>query len=101
MAVEADLHLARRRPRCECRHVLIPGHRYRGARMNAVVDDQARPRKSRHLEDARGRSALECELEEWGKWIEDHSDYEGYPRADAVQAWIEGFGGGRSGHKVL
>jgi hypothetical protein len=47
------------------------------------------------------RSALEFRLNAWGQWIEEHSDYEGYPRADAVHSWAEGFGGGQKGHRVL
>jgi hypothetical protein len=69
-----------------------------GLALNAVVDEDLRARRRIHGLD---RSWLEATLNEWGNWIEEHSDYEGYPRADAIQAWVAGFGGGQRGHRVL
>jgi hypothetical protein len=47
------------------------------------------------------RRALEGELNRWGKWIETHSDYEGYPGVNILVAFLMGRGGGASGHKIL
>jgi len=47
------------------------------------------------------RRALEGELNRWGKWIEKHSDYEGYPGVNILQAFLEGRGGGTPGHRIL
>lgn len=47
------------------------------------------------------RRALEGELNRWGKWIERHSDYEGYPRANILIAFLHGRGGGAAGHRIL
>lgn len=47
------------------------------------------------------RSALEGELNRWGKWIEDHSDYEGYPGANILIGFLQGRGGGTAGHRIL
>jgi len=47
------------------------------------------------------RSWLDSALNDWGNWIEQNSDYEGYPRADAIASWLEGGGGSRRGHRVL
>lgn len=63
----------------------------------ADIEDSPLIRKIHGVE----RSWLEFALQTWGNWVEEHSDYEGYPRADAIQSWIEGFGGGKSGHRIL
>lgn len=47
------------------------------------------------------RRALEGELNRWGKWIEAHSDYEGFPGVNVLVAFLMGRGGGVSGHKIL
>lgn len=47
------------------------------------------------------RRALEGELNRWGKWIERHSDYEGYPGINILQAFLMGRGGGTPGHRIL
>lgn len=47
------------------------------------------------------RKALECELNHWGKWIEKHSDYEGYPGTNILVAFLMGRGGGNPGHRIL
>jgi hypothetical protein len=67
--------------------------------LNAVVDEELHPRRQIHGHD---RSWLESSLNDWGHWIEEHSDYEGYPRSDAIAAWLDGAGGGgQRGHRVL
>lgn len=47
------------------------------------------------------RRALEGELNRWGKWIETHSDYEGYPGVNILVAFLLGRGGGTAGHRIL
>lgn len=47
------------------------------------------------------RRALEGELNRWGKWIERHSDFEGYPGANILVAFLMGRGGGTAGHRIL
>lgn len=47
------------------------------------------------------RRALEGELNRWGKWIETHSDYEGFPGINILVAFLMGRGGGTVGHKIL
>jgi len=71
--------------------------------MNAVADDpiDRLPRKLERLVHGADRSELEDSLQAWGKWIEEHADYEGYPQADAINSWVEGFGGGKKGHRIL
>jgi hypothetical protein len=66
--------------------------------MNAVADDIREPEIRIHGMD---RAWLEDSLNNWGNWIEEHSDFEGYPRADAINSWVEGFGGGSKGHRIL
>lgn len=45
--------------------------------------------------------AIHHELNSWGRWIERHSDYEGYPGLTNVEAFLNGRGGGQAGHKIL
>lgn len=47
------------------------------------------------------RRAIDSELNQWGAWHERHSDYEGYPGCDNIQAFLNGAGGGTPGHRVL
>jgi hypothetical protein len=47
------------------------------------------------------RQVLHGELNRWGGWIERHSDYEGYPGANILVAFLQGRGGGVGGHRVL
>jgi hypothetical protein len=47
------------------------------------------------------RRAIDSELNHWGGWLERHRDYQGYPRCDNVQAFLNGAGGGTPGHRVL
>lgn len=65
--------------------------------MNAVMADDDLPRRVHGVE----RSWLEYSLNDWGNWIEQHSDFEGYPRADAIASWLNGGGGGSKGHRIL
>jgi hypothetical protein len=44
---------------------------------------------------------INYELNVWGRWIEKHMDYEGYPGISALEAWRIGPGGGSPGHRVL
>lgn len=44
---------------------------------------------------------INAELNAWGRWIERHMDYEGYPGINAVEAWLMGRGGGTGGHRIL
>lgn len=62
--------------------------------MSAVVEID---RRYERLE----RRALEGELNRWGKWIETHSDYEGYPGVNILVAFTMGRGGGMPGHRIL
>lgn len=72
--------------------------------MNAAVadidGDEFVARSERRL-DGREKSALECELQNWGEWHERHGDYQGYPRADGISAWLDGAGGNSKCHRVL
>ena len=47
------------------------------------------------------RQAIDSELNAWGKWIERHTDYEGFPSVNALVAQLYGAGGGLPGHRVL
>lgn len=49
----------------------------------------------------RDRSWIEAIFHEWGDWVWEIRDYQGYPRADAVAAAIMGAGGGKGGHRIL
>lgn len=44
---------------------------------------------------------IKAELNAWGRWIERHLDYEGYPGISALEAWRNGAGGGTPGHRIL
>lgn len=46
-------------------------------------------------------SAVRAELNAWGGWIERRMDFEGYPSIWAVEAYMEGCGGGEGGHRIL
>lgn len=67
--------------------------------MNAVADEfaTAAPRRIIGLDKA----ALEHKLNDWGNWIEEHSDYEGHNRTDPIAAALDGVGGGQGGHRIL
>lgn len=71
--------------------------------MNAVVADPppAPTRRRRRTISNAARSCLEGELERWGKWIEEHADYQGYRRSDNIAAWLDGAGGGQKGSVEL
>lgn len=47
------------------------------------------------------RRAIDSELNQWGAWHERHSDYEGYPCCDNIQAFLNGAGGGTPGSRTL
>lgn len=47
------------------------------------------------------RKALDGELNRWGRWIERHSDYEGYPGANVLVAFLMGRGGSTPGDRIL
>ena len=47
------------------------------------------------------RRAIDGELNRWGKWVERHGDYEGFPRVNVLVAATEGHGGGACGHRIL
>lgn len=68
-----------------------------GELVNAVATDAAPTREVHGLD----RSAMEHKLNDWGNWIEEHSDFQGYARSDAIAAWLDGAGGGSSGHRIL
>jgi hypothetical protein len=44
---------------------------------------------------------INYELNVWGRWVEKHMDFEGYPGVSALEAWRSGRGGGSPGHKIL
>lgn len=70
--------------------------------MNAVAVDfvDAAERGERRL-DGREKSALEGELQRWGKWWEER-DGCAYSSASSIAAFLDGgAGGGRPGHRVL
>jgi hypothetical protein len=45
--------------------------------------------------------AIHGELNRWGKWHEDHSDYQGYPTANILETYIGASRTGEPGHRVL
>jgi hypothetical protein len=45
--------------------------------------------------------ALDGELNSWGRWIERHADYTGFPSANMLETYIGGDGGGVPGHTIL
>lgn len=60
--------------------------------MNAVVLDRRYERYE--------LQGIDRELRTWGKWIEDHADFDGYAsesKSCSLQAW----GGGEYGHRIL
>ncbi len=61
--------------------------------MNAAVDQ-------RHAERYE-LQGINYELNVWGRWIEKHMDFEGYPGVSTLEAWRSGSGGGTPGHKIL
>lgn len=64
--------------------------------MNAAAVEPYQPKYDKLF-----RRALEGELNRWGKWIETHSDYEGFPGANILVAFLMGRGGGTPGHRIL
>lgn len=54
----------------------------------------------RHI-PGRDVSWIDALFREWGAWIWEHRNFEGYPTADSVTAFITGAGGGIGGHRVL
>jgi hypothetical protein len=70
--------------------------------MNAVAvsaDQYVEPVERRlHGND---RAYADAKLKSWGKWIEDHADYQGFAPSDAIVAYINGCGGCTSGPRVL
>ena len=64
---------------------------------NDLYQHRARERLRERLE----RQALEGELNRWGRWIERHFDYEGYPGVNIIESYLQGRGGGTGGHKIL
>jgi hypothetical protein len=54
----------------------------------------------RHI-PGRDRSWIDAAFKEWGAWIWESRDFEGYPTAEHVTAFLNGAGGGTRGHRVL
>lgn len=52
-------------------------------------------------DDAYLLRAVSAELNRWGRWIERHLDYDGYPGVNILAAYIGGSGGKIMGHKIL
>jgi hypothetical protein len=70
--------------------------------MNAVaVDVGADAERAERRLDGRERSRLEYELEAWGKWWEERAEFTGHASASAITAFLEGFGGGAWGDRIL
>lgn len=44
--------------------------------------------------------AIHGDLNVWGKWIEEHADYHGFPRSNILESYIGGSGGGSGGHRI-
>lgn len=65
-----------------------------------IGEAEAAERAERRF-DGRERSALEFSLQAWGEWHERNSDFEGFPRADAIASFIDGAGGSSNGHRIL
>jgi hypothetical protein len=61
-------------------------------------DDADLPERRLHGAE---RSYADARLAAWGKWIEDHSDFQGYAPSTAIVACLEGRGGGVAGHRIL
>lgn len=51
--------------------------------------------------DSLERQAVDGELNRWGRWIERHADYEGFPAVNSLVAALQGAGGGQPGHRIL
>lgn len=45
--------------------------------------------------------AIDGELNDWGRWIERHADFEGHPSANILATYIGGAGGSTPGHRIL
>jgi hypothetical protein len=59
-------------------------------------EDSAEPTIS-----GRDRSWVDSILKEWGEWIWENRDYEGYPSADAIANFVNGAGGSMAGHRII
>ena len=57
--------------------------------------------ESRQSLDQYTRRGIDHELNQWGKWVEDHSTYEGFNRNNVLIGFLFGGGGGKQGHRVL
>jgi hypothetical protein len=70
--------------------------------MSAVLADQVQeaPEDDRRI-PGRDRSWIEAAFKAWGDWIWENRDFEGYPTAEHVTAFLNGAGGGARGHRVL
>ena len=72
--------------------------------MNAVTrdEDTARPVEQSYARlDGRTRSALEDELQRWGEYWEEKSEFRGYASASSIQQFLEGVGGGTASDRIL
>jgi hypothetical protein len=49
----------------------------------------------------RDRSWIDAAFKQWGDWIWENRDFEGYPTAEHVTAFLGGAGGGAGGHRIL
>lgn len=65
--------------------------------MNALASDVQEVRQI----PGRELSWINAALEQWGAWIWENRDYEGYPSCDAITAFIHGAGGGKPGSRIL
>lgn len=71
--------------------------------MAAAMSDlasQLTPEQRDHYERLELR-AIDGELNRWGKWVEEHSDFDGFPRSNILESYIGGDGGGTAGHRIL
>lgn len=72
--------------------------------MSVAIDfgyEESQRRARDRLRERLERQELEGELNRWGKWIESHFDYEGYPGVNVIEAYLQGRGGGTGGHAIL
>jgi hypothetical protein len=68
--------------------------------MNAVATEARSSARAPRRLDGREQSAIDSELERWGEWWEKNP-IDGFSGASSIAAFLEGFGGGRPGHRIL
>jgi hypothetical protein len=68
--------------------------------MNACIADFEPAKVAREI-PGREVSWVNALLSQWGAWIWENRDFEGYPSSDPITSFINGAGGSRPGHRII